>query len=161
MKDKKGLSEVVTAILIVLLAVAAVIIVWAVIRPMIQGSSSQVQTSCVTLDVEIVAVDETGNDITLRRNVGDGELHSLVFTFETATGTTVGYTDEITGFDQLETYVVQDVNANLNNADGTTFTLPAWASVNRLGVAVRVETETSDLQLCPVSDTMDEELFTP
>ena len=149
--EKKGLSEVVTAILIVLLAVAAVVIVWAVIRPMIQSSSSQVQTACVTLDLEVTEVDTVNNMITIKRNVGEGELNTVKVVLNSGT--------------ESETQTLTVAEGDLEELETKEYPLSVpgftngWDDVENVEIAGEVVTTTSDTQLCPVSDSLDSSLF--
>ena len=56
MNNKKGLSDVVATVLIILLALAAVAIVWRFVSPTIgrTGTASNLQSKCFTIDVEPV-----------------------------------------------------------------------------------------------------------
>lgn len=71
MLRKRGLSPVVANVLIILLVIAAVAIVWAVVRPAIEDTGEQIGTGtdCITLDFEILSCDSTGN-VVVRRNAG-------------------------------------------------------------------------------------------
>jgi len=53
-KGKKGLSEIVTTLLFVLLALGAVILVWALVRPILTRSGEQITASqeCMNLDLQ-------------------------------------------------------------------------------------------------------------
>lgn len=53
--DKKGLSTIVTTVLILLLSIAAVILLWTFIRPLITNAGQQATADCVTQQVSIVS----------------------------------------------------------------------------------------------------------
>ena len=121
MRDKRGLSEVVTAILIVLLAVAAVIIVWYVVRPMIErsGEQAEAQTECIGLDLSVVSASKVANVISVvtRRGTDDIEGNSLIVTATCADGNSKTGTATI---ESLETRSVQiDCDTALAGADTT------------------------------------------
>ena len=65
---KRGMSEVVTTVLIILIVIAAVAIIWAAIRPAIQSAGEQVTADCFTTSFEVVSC--TGNIVTVKRNAG-------------------------------------------------------------------------------------------
>jgi len=50
-KSKRGLSDVVTTVLIVLIALAAVAIVWGFIQPSLRSDASQITSGCITLEL--------------------------------------------------------------------------------------------------------------
>jgi len=83
---KKGVSEVVTAILLILLSIAAVIIVWAVVKPLVEKPASQAQTDCVTVDLEIIG--NTSDSVIVKRKPGAGDLTGLKIVITNSTGAT-------------------------------------------------------------------------
>ncbi len=52
MFNRKGVSEVVANVLIVLLVIVGVAVIWAVVKPTIQKASDTVQSDCFTVQVE-------------------------------------------------------------------------------------------------------------
>ncbi len=53
---KRGLSDVVTVSLIILLAIAAVVIVWTFVRPTLEGTGKQISSgNCLTVELKPVA----------------------------------------------------------------------------------------------------------
>src|SRR3989344_5795732 len=54
MKNKKGLSDIVATVLIVLLALAAVAIVWGFLRPVFTNAASttSLRSQCISVDVQ-------------------------------------------------------------------------------------------------------------
>lgn len=94
MMSKKGLSDIVTNVLIILLVLVAVGIIWLFLRPTV-NSVGQVQGAdeCFTLNVEPVSCILTASgggqflaSITLKRNPGEGTIDSLKAIFTTAAG---------------------------------------------------------------------------
>ncbi len=53
LKSRKGVSAVIATILIVLLTIAAIVIVWQVVKPMIEETGKKIETSCIYVDLEI------------------------------------------------------------------------------------------------------------
>ena len=64
----------VTSLLIILLVLVAVGVVWGVVRGLISNSADQVSLGALTINLEIenVKVTDTGVDVRVKRNVGDG-----------------------------------------------------------------------------------------
>ena len=55
--NKKGISEVVTAILIILLVLGAVVIVWQVVRGTVESGASQVTSKAVCIGIDLSLQD--------------------------------------------------------------------------------------------------------
>ena len=93
--SRRGLSDIVTNVLIILLVLVAIGIIWAFIRPAITQGAGQLQGAgdCLTIDVEAVSCDATANTVTFKRNTGAGALVGVKFIVERAAGTTVTYDD--------------------------------------------------------------------
>ncbi len=53
MKNKRGLSNIVATILIILLSLAAIAIVWAILAPVLRGSSTQIELNNLCLNTEV------------------------------------------------------------------------------------------------------------
>jgi len=82
MTSKKGMSDVVTTLIIILLVIAAIGIIWVVVKPFISGGAGQfdIKSKCLSVDVKPIMVrcNETGIcDVTLKRSAG-GEAISGV-----------------------------------------------------------------------------------
>jgi hypothetical protein len=91
MKSKRGLSTIVTTLIIMLLIMVAVGIVWFVVNNLIQESTGQVstKTKCIGVSVTpIKVVSYSGGvyQVTLSRNAADEEIGGvrLVFTSDEA-----------------------------------------------------------------------------
>jgi len=81
MINKKGLSAVVTTLIIMLLVLVAVGIVWVVIRSVIEGGGGQVEAKakCIGVDLQIVSAADcnsgaTSCNVTVERNPGGGDI---------------------------------------------------------------------------------------
>jgi Tfp pilus assembly protein FimT len=57
MNNRKGLSDVVTTVLIILLVLAAVALIWGFLMPFFRGSGNQITsaTSCLNLQMEVAS----------------------------------------------------------------------------------------------------------
>lgn len=76
MMDKRGLSTVVTTVIMVLLVIVAVGIVWVVIKNVITDSSEQIDTGNLLINLEITSVADGSGQVlvTVRRGTGAGDL---------------------------------------------------------------------------------------
>lgn len=86
MISKKGLSTVVTTLIIILLVLVAIGIVWVVIANLVQEGSEQIFLDKFTTDLKIKSVlnvDNSSNslDVDVKRNVGKGDLAGIKFIF--------------------------------------------------------------------------------
>jgi hypothetical protein len=78
--NKKGLSDVVTSVLVIVLVIAAIGILWAALKPIIQkGAESTEQAGCFQIDlapVKCIKNNMTGNtaNVTYKWVSGDQEL---------------------------------------------------------------------------------------
>ncbi len=94
MFNRKGVSEVVANVLIVLLVIVGVAVIWAVVKPTIQKASDTVQSDCFTVQIEpqscIIYAGATGNmtNLTIKRNPGAGNFDDIEVVFEDSAGAT-------------------------------------------------------------------------
>ena len=79
--DKKGLSEVVTTLIIILLVLVAIGIVWAVVNNILSSGSEQVGLEQFSIDVNFLRASINGNAVTLtvKRAAGNGNMSGLKF----------------------------------------------------------------------------------
>lgn len=117
-KQKRGLSDIVTNVLIILLVLVAVGIIWAFLQPVIQSGSRQIAgaDACLTLSLQpqTCTLDAgTGNaTVNYRRNAGDATVSELTFVFTDATGSSVvvSTTDSADFANELETRSVSGLD---------------------------------------------------
>jgi len=80
---KRGMSAVVTTLIIILLAIVAVGIVWVVVKNIINQGKDEITLTGLTLDLEIMKAsydDDAGIlSVTVKRNPGDGNLVGINF----------------------------------------------------------------------------------
>lgn len=90
--EKRGISDVVTTILFILLAIGAVLIVWGLVRTQLSSSESQITgfRTCLDLDLEVSRCTSTAADIKVivKRGSGSSEvnLKELALIIESAEG---------------------------------------------------------------------------
>src|SRR3989338_10258918 len=84
---KKGVSEVVTTVLIVVVSIAAVAILWVALRPTITGAGDDLSATCLKMDVEPVScVNTSATDYVLvaKRNAGEANVNMVKYILEDA-----------------------------------------------------------------------------
>lgn len=77
---KRGLSQVVTTVLIILVVLAAVLIIWAAVRPTVERTGGEIGTGQFTVSYKIVSASLTGNeniDVRVNRKAGAGNVVGL------------------------------------------------------------------------------------
>jgi hypothetical protein len=84
-QKKRGLSEVVTVALIILLAIAAVVIVWTFVRSTLTDVGEQVTSVCLTTNLETVSCSSTA--VLVKYASGDKPVNSVKLTYFQADGT--------------------------------------------------------------------------
>ncbi len=147
MKNTKGLSGVITTLIIILLVIAAIGIIWAVVNPFIKGSTEDfnLANKCRDTNVEIVSASclAGANDcsVTLQRNSGDEEIAGVKLIFYDEAGTSnyidAGYVGDI---DSLARKTVTGINVV---AIGNLEAIPATVSL-----AVYFEDASGTERLC-------------
>ena len=81
--NKRGLSDVVTTVIIIALALVAVAVVWVVVQNLISSNSSQIQSSenFLKLKMNIESVQNNSGKlfVLVKRDVGDGNFNAMKF----------------------------------------------------------------------------------
>lgn len=89
--NKRGLSAIITTLLVVLLVLVAVGIVWVVIRNILKGGAEGIFLEKLTLDVGMknVRINANANNVSLvvERESGQGEMTGVKFIFNNGTDT--------------------------------------------------------------------------
>jgi len=92
LKNQKGLSAVVTTLIVILLVLVAVGIMWVVVRNLVQEGAEGIELGKLTLDLEIKAAQIENGDVTLvvvRRNPGEGNYIGMNFIFSDGTNSEI------------------------------------------------------------------------
>jgi flagellin-like protein len=81
--DKKGLSEVVTTLIIILLVLVAIGIVWVVVNKVLQSGTEQTEISakCLLIDIKATAAQCTAAgicNVTYKRNAGGEDIDGVI-----------------------------------------------------------------------------------
>ena len=104
-RNKKGLSTVVTTLIIILLVLVAVSIVWVVVRAFIESGVETIDYTAKCLQVDVRATAVTGTnpyDVTLKRGAGGEAIAGIRFVFLDA-GTGSGMIDDAFNIQPLAT----------------------------------------------------------
>ena len=82
-KDCKGISEVITTLIIILLSLVAIGIVWVIISNILQSSSEEIEIGqfTINLDIKSVKIQNSDVNVTVKRNKGVGNFTGLNFIF--------------------------------------------------------------------------------
>ena len=83
MNNKRGLSTVITTLILIALVLVAVGVVWVVVRNILSEQTEEISSGFgsffLNLEIENVKVTDTGIDVRVKRNVGRGELSGIKF----------------------------------------------------------------------------------
>ncbi|MFA5070933.1 MAG: fibrinogen-like YCDxxxxGGGW domain-containing protein [Candidatus Pacearchaeota archaeon] len=83
MQNKRGLSAIVVNLILVLLGMVAIGIVWAVVNNLLQSGTEQTEQGfgALFMDLEIQKVKFSGTNfsVSVKRNIGQGNLSGIVF----------------------------------------------------------------------------------
>jgi len=86
--EKKGLSEIVSTLIIILLTLVAIGVIWVVVQNVLRSGAEQIEVGQYSLDLEIKSVQIEGEDVTIvvvKRNPGEGEFIGINFIFSNGT----------------------------------------------------------------------------
>jgi flagellin-like protein len=88
---KKGLSSIVTTLILIVLALVAVGAVWLIFQGVFKSNSNQIGTSGLTLSLDIEHVYQQNNSLNVgvKRNAGEGTITKLNFIFSDGEKSTV------------------------------------------------------------------------
>ncbi len=138
MKNKKGLSDVVTNVLIILLVVVAVGILWAFVGPLFRqsGEKAQQQTICLqmTLDPMSCVKSLSETNVTVKRSAGTANLKELRLIFQKEDGSTK--------VEKIDTNLPGELETKLY-----TITSLGWIPI-KVSVAGGIANEKGDVNYC-------------
>jgi len=89
--NKRGLSEVITTVLIILLVLGAIVIIWAVVKPTLDKSASNIQIDTITASLSVpknsIIIDESNNaTFKVKREAGEEEIIAINVVLKTENG---------------------------------------------------------------------------
>jgi len=81
MENKRGMSTVVTTLIIILLAIVAIGVVWVVIKNIISQGQEEISLAGITINLKILKASISGDTlyVTVHRNAGEGTLTGINF----------------------------------------------------------------------------------
>ncbi len=103
--SRKGVSEVVANILIVLLVIVGIAVIWSVVKPTIDKGAKGIQGDCFTVSVQPVSCTSPNGKwkVGVKRNPGAGTFEKIELLFNGPTGETKLVDSEITVLTELST----------------------------------------------------------
>ena len=132
-KDKKGLSAVVTTLILVLLVIVAIAIIWAVIRPLLTNPDIDIRQKCIENIVtpKEVICSEFGNCLTMkveRVGTGDDEIAGVIVGVEGDKGKKTVIDKSVLGLGgiitvDIDDIVSTDIGANPDKAEARVYFL--------------------------------------
>lgn len=137
--EKRGLSDVISTVLIILLVLSAVVIVWVFVRQAIQNSGERINADCLTTEVEPVSctnASASGANVIYKYARGDVAITGVKLIFVASDGSTeVKSAVDVPGKFETKTDVRSDLGV-----------LPV-----KLKTAAVVTTASSNEMICPES----------
>ncbi len=143
-KNTKGLSMIVSVLLIIVLVLVATGIVWVVVRGVLQTGAGQFELSskCLEINIEtkkLINTSQTGDyDVTLHRSAGGDEIGGVKLAF----------------FNDTSNSDVTDFGAALSVLGTETKSLSTGiVNVNKIEFTVYLLDDSGEEQICPQTST--------
>ncbi len=147
-KYKKAMSDVVTTLIIILLAIVAIGIIWMVVKNILQGSAEQVGLGAKCKDVEIHATK-------LENTTADGTEYALTLS-RTGAGDEIGGV-KIVFFNDTINSEVLDFGEELSPLETATETLtlaaPGVINADKVEMTVYFISDLGEEQICSTTAT--------
>ena len=141
--NKKGLSMIVSTLIVILLVLVAIGIIWTVVRNVVnEGTETiDISTKCLDVTVEATAVTCDGTDcaVTLERSAGGEEIDGVMLAFTDITGTS----NIIWEYNTTKIAPLEIIQVTSANGVDTTLT-----TVNNVEVSVFFTDASGNDQLC-------------
>src|SRR3989344_2757831 len=156
-KRKRGLSAVVTTLMVILLSIVAIGIVWVVVKNLVGDAASEISFDKFSLNLDIsdayVDTDENEVGVAVRRSAGSGNLSGIYFIFHNGTSSssvkrnialkeleeqTFTFTsEEIGGIDNVELVSVSPISSSSGKETilGITDTAELGTAISGIGGA--------------------------
>ena len=77
MINRKGLSDIVTTALIILLAIVAVVIIWGFVKPLLSEGTKQETVTCLKADVKVLSCGKTDGKVTVENGLGGVKIDDM------------------------------------------------------------------------------------
>lgn len=123
MENKRGLSETVVTLIIILIGILMIGILWVVIQKIVEEQTGEVSTGAKCLNIEVDApkvvcsgINSDVCDVTLKREDNKGEIGGVKLIFTNSSEET-SYVENLAGdIPTLTTKTYQDINTGITNA---------------------------------------------
>lgn len=121
MLNKRGLSAIVTTLIILVLVLVSIGIVWVVIRNIIDSGVEQIDynTKCLEVNIKVTAMentDDTDYDVTITRTAGGDEIAGVKLVFFNKDNENSNVIDSDGNIAPLAT-VTRDIDGEIENAN--------------------------------------------
>lgn len=147
--NKRGLSGVITTILIIALCIVFIIAVFAVVNTFLKKGAGQISLSKLTVDVKIksASINYTTNlaSVRVKRNIGPGEMVGLKFIFYDNRNSDV-IERRVTNFNELAERTF-DINLSLEGPD------LVIRKVYKVSIAPIIKLESGEESIGNIADT--------
>ena len=150
MKNKKGLSQVVTTLIIILLVLVAIGIIWGVVSNLLDKSKGTIESSakCMDLDVKATKVVDNSDgsfDVTLTRTANGEDISGVKVVIYSNNSLNTEVIDVAYAIAQLETSIQQANSTTYENG------FPAGSKVAKIDVTPYFTDDSGVDQLCSVT----------
>jgi len=139
--DKKGLSTVIVTLILIGLGIVAVVLVWAVIGKTISEGSNEVELGKFTINLKIekVIINDGSVEITVKRDVGRGEISGLNIVF----------------FDGAQQKIVKVNSLDLGELTTKKFTVDYPGIIKSVGVAPLLKSDSDSVVAGKIQGTIE------
>lgn len=129
-KGKRGLSDVIITVIIILLSLVAIGIVWFVVSNILSEGSGSVGLGQFLINLDITKASKSGNDIsvTVKRTAGAGDMTGMRFIV--SDGFNSESFDEMTILDQLQERTFIITTSSLAVANAKTISVASFHNTN-------------------------------
>ncbi len=155
MENTKGLSQVVTTVLLILLSVAAIAIVWGIVNSFVEnkleGASSCLDVlDQIELNNDWTCYNTSSNKTLISINRGDAEMTSVLVSVSLGTSSTVfRILNESSLVENVREYLAEYLNISLPSKEGgKTYVL---SGINQIPEQIIISVQSGKKQ-CGVSD---------
>ena len=139
-KNQRGLSAVITSMILILLVLTSIGIIWVVIKTFIEQNKEEIQykSQCIGIDLQITNIEcsnsgEGSNykcNITLSRGTGGGDFNGLRIIFSNSDSTVTSKVDKDIPIDQLTPRTIDNIDTKLTEIDETkTIVVPYFVTL--------------------------------
>ncbi len=140
MNYKRGLSAIVTSVIMIVLVMIAIGVVWSIVSNVAEEGSEKISLSSDCLDVNIkatkVVCDDAGIcNVTITRNAGGKDIGGVKLIFSDAVGEDTYVEDVFENIAILGTKTIREIDTGL-------------ATPNKMEIAVYFIDESENEQLC-------------